>query len=141
MSLFFEEELYVFYVVLAFLTLLTLFSLLDINFNTKKNNNKISKIVSIEAFETEKLGINADMATSHCEKYDSTPHLIEKKCNTFSSRSCNASSCCVWVNGGKCVAGNKNGPTYHTDNTGKNIDVLYYHHKNKCVGNCPPTNS
>ena len=141
MSAFLDEFLNAIYVVIFFLTLITIFSLLGVDFNTIYKKNNVDKIVSFETFGIDKTDVNADNSESLCEKYAATPHLIEEKCNTFSSQSCNAASCCVCLNGKKFVAGNKHGPTYFSDNNGNNIDILYYYHKNKCSGKCPLAHS
>ena len=71
--------------------------------------------------------------------YEFSNENLEKDCNTFTEDNCTAAGCCVWAKtdaDNKCVAGNKNGPIYKTDDNGNKIDIEAYYYKNKCYGNC-----
>ena len=120
---------YIIMVVVIFFTFLTMFSILGVTFNPVEDKH-IQKVVTIESFE------DSDFIDGLCEKHSGEPHEIEEKCTALTEDNCNSTSCCVWLNGKKCVAGDSNGPTYHTHG-GKDIDVLYYYHKNTCKGSCP----
>jgi hypothetical protein len=66
---------------------------------------------------------------SSLEKHNNCKKLTKNNCTTV--------GCCVLLNGEKCVGGNESGPTFLNED-GKDIDVQYYNHKNKCVGKgCP----
>jgi hypothetical protein len=119
---------YIIMIVVIFLTLLTLFSILGVTF-TSVEDKHIQKVVTIESFDS-------DFSDGLCEKHSDEPHEIEEKCKALTEDNCNSTSCCVWLNGEKCVSGNRHGPTYHTDGD-KDIDVSYFHHKNTCTGDCP----
>ena len=60
----------------------------------------------------------------------------------ISGKNCTSTSCCVLLNGTKCVGGSSKGPTFLTNN-GKNIDFDYFQYKSKhdgsvqCRGKCP----
>ena len=58
---------------------------------------------------------------------------IDAKCKALEKDNCNLPSCCILINGTKCVAGDANGPTYLTDQ-GNQIDYYYYLYQNKCYG-------
>ena len=120
---------YIIMIVVIIFTLLTLFSILGVTF-TPVEDKHIQKVVTIESFA------DSDFSDGLCEKHSAEPHEIEKKCKELTEDNCNSTSCCVWLNGQKCVAGNKRGPTYHSDGN-IDIDVAYYHHKNTCKGSCP----
>lgn len=60
---------------------------------------------------------------------------LNSKCSELTADSCNQTSCCIFINGNKCVAGDADGPTILTEN-GKDIDYSYYSYKNKCYGSC-----
>jgi hypothetical protein len=120
---------YIIMVVVIFFTFLTMFSILGVTFAPIEDKH-IRKIVTIESFA------DSDFSDGLCEKHSGEPDEIEKKCTALTEDNCNSTSCCVWLNGQKCAAGDKHGPTYHTDGD-KDIDVKYYHHKNTCKGNCP----
>lgn len=67
-----------------------------------------------------------------CKIYTNNIEL-NSKCATLTSDNCNATDCCIWVNGAKCVAGNVNGPIMID---GKTIDTDYYSYKYQCYGDC-----
>jgi hypothetical protein len=62
---------------------------------------------------------------SICSLYSSKPSELNSKCNSLTETNCNATSCCGWLNGSSCVAGDALGPTFRTKN-GKNIDIKSY---------------
>ena len=116
-------------VVVLFISLLTLFSILQVNFNPVVNKH-VQKVVTVESFE------DSDSPESLCVQYADKPHKIHQKCRELSEAACNIPSCCVWLNGKRCVGGGTRGPTFHTEN-GEDIEVDYFHLKNKCRGKCP----
>jgi len=72
-----------------------------------------------------------------CSYNHGNPDKIEEKCNTLDGDTCAATSCCVWLGGKKCVAGNQNGPTmkshyYDSDVTNRSK----YFFGGRCYGNC-----
>ena len=72
-----------------------------------------------------------------CKYHKGKAHDLEKACNKLSHNNCMKTNCCVKIkksNGNeKCVAGNKDGPTYRSKN-GKMIDIDGYYFKNKYYG-------
>lgn len=71
------------------------------------------------------------------------PSQEDTWCQTLlSGKNCTSTSCCVLLNGTKCVGGTSSGPTYLTRN-GKNVDFDYFEYKSrddgsvKCRGKCP----
>ena len=81
------------------------------------------------------VGSNLEKITgdSFCSLFSSKPQELNNKCNTLTEKNCNATSCCLWLNGTSCVAGNAGGPTFRTKG-GKDIDVKYYSYKHNLVG-------
>jgi cytoskeletal protein RodZ len=63
---------------------------------------------------------------------------LKESCNKLTKKNCNSTSCCVVLNGKKCVAGNQDGPTFKTE-SGEDVTVDYYYYQNKCYGNSCPT--
>jgi hypothetical protein len=61
---------------------------------------------------------------------------LNNQCSTLTAEHCNQTSCCVLLNGEKCVAGNAKGPTFLVDENRKDIDYSYYSYKNECYGSC-----
>lgn len=115
-------------VVVIILGSLTLFALLNIDLN-EIQDKRVQKIVTIEKLDNMLLG------DSICSSKND-PSEINSMCNQLTNKNCKVSSCCVVLNGNKCVGGNADGPTFHSEN-GEKINVDYYYYKNKCFGNCP----
>jgi len=67
---------------------------------------------------------------SLCSQYSSQPMVLNEKCNSLTETNCNVTSCCVWLNGTSCVAGDSNGPIFRTTK-GKPIDIKKYSFENK----------
>ena len=70
-----------------------------------------------------------------CEKYNGDYTTLQRKCKQLSVETCKIPSCCVLLNGAKCVAGDINGPIFLTEH-GKTIDYTYYYNNNNCYGEC-----
>ena len=61
-----------------------------------------------------------------CTLYASQPKTLDTKCSALTESNCNVTSCCGWLNGNSCVAGDALGPTFRTKQ-GKNIDISSYY--------------
>jgi hypothetical protein len=79
--------------------------------------------------------LNSDFTDDFCTKNVNDNLSIDAKCQKLSPENCKIPSCCVLINGNKCMAGNKNGPTFVPEN-GKETDFTYYYNKDTCYGNC-----
>ena len=77
--------------------------------------------------------LNSDYKNNFCSVYEGEYEVIDTKCKGLSNDNCNLTSCCVLLNGTKCVAGDANGPTYLTDQ-GNKIDYYYYLYRDNCYG-------
>jgi len=118
-------------VVVTFLTLLTAFKIMGVNF-TPIVDKKVEKVVTIESFES-----RADPETVAKVSRDD-PAALHSTCTSISKKSCGVASYCVLLNGEQCVGGNARGPTYLTQD-GAKVDYNYYVHQGKCHGKgCPP---
>lgn len=71
--------------------------------------------------------LKSEYAEDICEKYMGDYQTINEKCRSLSDRSCTLTKCCVLINGNKCVAGDKNGPSLitETDENGNKNQLLY----------------
>lgn len=113
---FWKDQWYnIMFFVVIMLSLIALFSILDINFK-KEQNKELKKIVTIEAFG------QSEFSNGLCSTYSNDPPTLEKKCNKLSENNCKYMSCCGWLNNKICVAGNNAGPNYHSKD-GKNITI------------------
>jgi hypothetical protein len=68
-----------------------------------------------------------------CSLYSSQPMNLNEKCNSLTEGNCKVTSCCVWLNGKSCQAGDASGPTFRTKD-GKPIDVDNYYFMGKFYG-------
>jgi hypothetical protein len=108
---------------------LLIINLSGINMNPK-TDEKVAKIVTVEGFE--------NTIKSFCEVNETQPDELNKSCNKLTKENCNATSCCIWLNDSKCVAGKEDGPLYTQDENNNKINIDNYYYKNKCYGNkCP----
>ena len=80
--------------------------------------------------------INLNPVSDFCK---SSSDSLKESCTKLTKKNCNSTSCCIVLNGKKCVAGNQDGPTFKT-NSGEDINVDYYYYQNKCYGNSCPAN-
>jgi len=88
----------------------------------------VEKVVTIESF---KPAIDPE-AGCHVS---TNPLDIDTFCKSIQNENnCTATSCCIFLNGKKCVGGGKRGPTYHTKN-GEDIDVKYYAYRDNVYEN------
>ena len=131
-------------VTIALLTTITVFHILGVTFPLPGEGETITKVVTIETFSTDKparkLGIGG-LEEGACKKYSSDPHGMEKYCSGLSDDSCATMGCkgglgCVWLNQSKCVAGDREGPTFHT-HKGIPVDVHCWRWRHKKFGSCP----
>ena len=70
-----------------------------------------------------------------CQLYSGDYPNLSNQCSALTSESCNATNCCVWVNGKQCMAGNKDGPTVPMGSSAT-VDADYYSYKYQCYGKC-----
>lgn len=77
--------------------------------------------------------LKSDYEEDFCLVYKGDYETIDAKCKALSNDNCSIPSCCILLNGTKCVSGNVNGPTYLTDQ-GNQIDFYYYLYRNTCYG-------
>lgn len=114
-------------IVVLFITTLSVFSILGVNFNPS-SDKVIQKEVVVESFTD-----NVNTSDAFCKQYSSQSELLNKQCNKLTENNCNSSNCCVWLNGKTCVSGGVQGPNFLTSE-GKNVDVNYYSFKNTLFG-------
>ena len=108
---------YLIYIIIFLLALLFLYILFKI---LRERGVGADGVPRMENFST-----NAITGESICSVYSSKPAELNSKCGSLTETNCKTTSCCVWLNGETCVAGNAQGPTFLTKN-GKNIDVKTY---------------
>jgi len=84
----------------------------------------------IDTTSGNKNDIKMDPAGDFCNSHVGSSDTLLESCGKLTNQNCNLTSCCVMLNGTKCVPGNKDGPTFKTTD-GKNIDIDYYHYQNK----------
>jgi hypothetical protein len=91
----------------------------------------------VEGFTNPPLVDNISMpsadAGSLCTHFATQPQILNEKCGALTEKNCNVTSCCIWLNGTSCVAGNASGPTFRTTK-GKPIEVKNYSYQGKLIG-------
>jgi len=121
-------------------SLLLLFNIKGWNLNVPDVQKTLLGTVTMESMEnkedieSELNSMKLNQLDSFCENHRESGSALNKSCNKLTQDNCNSTSCCVWLNNEKCVAGAEDGPTFQTQN-GKKIDVDNYYYKNKCYGN------
>ena len=105
----------------------------------KIDNKKIDKkstVVKTGAVVATTSTKESNNVKGFCDPTKFTPSDINNKCGQLSKENCNVTGCCVYLNGNKCVSGDKNGPTFLSNGKGKLLNIDYYYYKNQCYGNC-----
>lgn len=75
-------------------------------------------------------------AGSFCDYYQSNPDALNTEAGTLTKDNCMQTGCTVWLpDQSKCVAGNSQGPTFHT-NQGIDVNKDTYYYQGKCYGVC-----
>ena len=64
-----------------------------------------------------------------CESFLGDASNLEISCNKLTKDRCFKTSCCVYTDNNKCVAGSEQGPTFKTDEKGNPVAYNYYYHK------------
>ena len=133
--------------VIVIFALIIFIEVSNLNLNPDQSNKKVVQVVNIEALQNnmkdkkEKVeppntSINLNPVSDFCK---SSSASLKESCAKLTKKNCNSTSCCIVLNGEKCVAGNQDGPTFKTD-SGEDITVDYYYYQNKCYGNSCPAN-
>ena len=133
-----SNVLNIFIGVIFIFALIIIMDIINFNLNTKETNKKVVQVVNIEALQNNtdtNTTINLNPISDFCK---SSSDSLKTSCGKLTKKNCNATTCCVMLNGEKCVAGNQDGPTFKTE-SGEDINIDYYYYQNKCYGNSCPT--
>jgi hypothetical protein len=125
-------------------TLLIIISIIGWNLNPPKPELKLVQQVTVEAFdklimdnnqnsdknniikEIDNLKLNP--SDSFCQSHLGNSAKLEQSCGQLTQNGCQQTKCCIWStltnNTEKCMAGDKNGPTY-TNNL-KTMTAYYW---------------
>ena len=132
-----SNVLNIFIGVIFIFALIIFMDIINFNLNTKETNKKVVQVVNIEALQNnndKNTTINLNPITDFCK---SSSDSLKTSCGKLTKKNCNATTCCVMLNGEKCVVGNQDGPTFKTE-SGEDINIDYYYYQNKCYGDsCP----
>ena len=97
------------------------------------NTPVVNTVAPANPFPDSTFFTGTKFSDAFCSINNTNPTNLNDKCAMLTSENCNATNCCIWANGNKCVAGNANGPTYIT---GVTTDADYYSYKYQCYGDC-----
>jgi hypothetical protein len=101
---------------------------------TSTTTDDTNEIVTPPEHNKPNTSINLNPITDFCK---SSSDSLKESCTKLTKKNCNETTCCIVLNGKKCVAGNQDGPTFKTD-SGEDITVDYYYYQSKCYGPmCP----
>ncbi len=101
------------------------------NSGKKKTEEELTKESLVDANPAEEFAF--DKKNSFCELTGSSLAKREVKCKKLTNDNCKDISCCVLLNGNKCVAGAKDGPAYPDSH-----EFDHYYYEKKCYGKkCP----
>ena len=103
--------------------------------DTTTETDDINEIVPPPEPNKPNTSINMSPVDDFCKSNSAS---LKESCAKLTKKNCNATTCCIVLNGENCVAGNQDGPTFKT-NSGQDITVDYYYYQNKCYGNNCPT--
>ena len=144
-----DEEI-IKYLLQIFVVVVILFGLILIfkfNDNGVTNNTpttkQVKEVVTIEKMTTNSnsssldLDLELDNSVSFCKSHEhlSSGSNLEDSCGGLTNDNCKSVSCCVLLNGEKCVAGGADGPTFKTEKDGSKRNVDFYYYQKKCYGN------
>jgi len=133
----------IFIAIVILFSMILFFSVYDNNNNVENTPSELKEVVTIETMTTpdkNKMELEMDSATAFCRSHHhlSSANKLEKSCSGLTNENCKSVSCCVLLNGEKCVAGGARGPTFRTETNGSKRSADYYYYQNKCYGNkCP----
>ena len=104
--------------------------------NKTTETDTTNQIVSPPQPNKPNTSINMSPVDDFCKSNSAS---LKESCAKLTKKNCNSTTCCVLLNGKKCVAGNQDGPTFKTESR-EDISIDYYYYQNKCYGNSCPTN-
>ena len=146
-----SDVLNIFIGVIVIFALIIFIEISNINLNPDAENKKVVQVVNIEALKNKQTNkedkedkedkveppntsINLDPVSDFCKSNSAS---LKESCTKLTKKNCNSTTCCIVLNGKKCVAGNQDGPTFKTE-SGEDVNIDYYYYQNKCYGdNCP----
>lgn len=115
-------------VVSVIFALLIIISIIGWNLNPPKPESKLIQQVTVETFDNDEQtssitkeldNLKLNPSDSFCQSHLGNSAKLEQSCGQLTEDGCQQTTCCVWTkstnNAEKCMAGDKNGPTY-TDN-------------------------
>ena len=122
--------------VVIIFALIIFIDVINLDLNPDDSNKKVVQVVNIEALQNKQndvpnTSINLNPVSDFCK---SSSASLKESCGKLTKKNCNSTSCCIVLNGEKCVAGNQDGPTFKTE-AGQDISIDYYYYQNKCYGN------
>lgn len=84
--------------------------------------------------------LSTDFAKSFCKNKQQSGDELQASCGKLTQTNCRSTSCCIWTSNDKCDAGDKDGPLFSTDTSGKKNPLEYYYFNNTCYGKKCPQN-
>ena len=124
-------------VVSVIFALLIIISIIGWDLNPPKPESKLIQQVTVETFDNDEQtssmikeldNLKLSPSDSFCQSHLGNSAKLEQSCGQLTEDRCQQTKCCFWTkatnNTEKCMAGDKNGPTY-TDNL-KTLIAYYW---------------
>ena len=124
--------------------LLIIISIREWNLNPPKPDSKLVQEVVVETFSqdddlTKEISdLKLSSTDSFCQSHLGKSAELEQSCGQLTDEGCGQTTCCVLTVGSdenRCMAGDKNGPTFKKDKDGNliSMDAYYYQGKKHIV--------
>ena len=100
-------------IIFIILSLIWIVNITGLDINAPDEPKKLLQVVTIEGLapkHDDSLILNP--RTAFCESYRGSSGALDGLCRKLTKNNCNATSCCLWTNDDKCVAGGPGGPTF-----------------------------
>ena len=132
-------RIYVFNIFIIFIAVISILIFIDftkntqlLNFRTVEALTDLGEIVLDNTTNNDAGDISVDLARDFCKSHAGSSNTLVEACGKLTNQNCNSTSCCVMLNGKKCVPGDIDGPTFKTSD-GKPIQIDYYYYQNKKI--------
>jgi hypothetical protein len=119
LSLFIKENIVSIAVIVSIVfALLIIFSIKEWDLNPPKPESVLIQEVTVEAFNSDEMmneikNMKLNSSDSFCQSHLGQSAKLEESCGQLTQDGCQETSCCLWTENNRCVAGDaKNGATY-----------------------------
>jgi hypothetical protein len=129
-------------IVSVIFALLIIISIREWNLNPPKPDSKLVQSVTVETFSLDQdlikeiSDLKLGSTDSFCQSHLGKSAELEQSCGQLTDEGCGQTSCCVLATSSdenRCMAGDKNGPTFKKDADGNLISMDAYYYQGKSI--------